>query len=60
MWPHLGPAVALLLAVSGRLEVWHLLLASMIAGFGNAVQAPAAAASVPQLVDAARSAGRTG
>src|SRR5262245_55238304 len=46
----IGPAVALVLALSGRLEVWHLALAGFLASLGNAAQMPAAQAAVPLLV----------
>jgi len=48
-----GPAVALVLALSGRLEVWHLVIAGFLASLGNAVQMPAAQAAVPLLVSPA-------
>ncbi len=48
-----GPAFALVLAVSGRLAVWHLVVAGLLSGVGNAVQSPAASAVVPALVPAA-------
>lgn len=47
-----GPAVALLLAVVGTLEVWHLAVASLLGGFGTAFQVPASQAAVPALVTA--------
>jgi MFS family permease len=46
----IGPAVALGLALAGRLEVWHLAVAALLASLGNAVQMPAAQAAVPLLV----------
>lgn len=46
----IGPASALVLAASGRLEVWHLVVAGFLASLGNAVQMPAAQAAVPLLV----------
>lgn len=45
-----GPAVALVLALLGRLEVHHLLAAGFIAGLGNALQFPAYQAAIPDLV----------
>lgn len=45
-----GPITALVLAMAGRLEVWHLVVVGFIGGMGNAVQAPAASAVVPALV----------
>lgn len=45
-----GPVVALVLAVVGRLEVWHLVVAGFVTGVGNAVQTPALSAVVPLLV----------
>lgn len=45
-----GPAVALALALAGRLEVWHLAVAAVLGGIGSAFQAPAAQAAVPLLV----------
>jgi DHA3 family macrolide efflux protein-like MFS transporter len=45
-----GPVLALTLALAGRLELWHLVVAGLLSGIGNAVQAPAASAVVPALV----------
>jgi DHA3 family macrolide efflux protein-like MFS transporter len=45
-----GPVIALALAVAGRLEVWHLVLAGFLTGVGNAVQTPSLSAVVPVLV----------
>jgi MFS family permease len=45
-----GPALALAIAVAGRLEIWHLVVAGFLGGVGNAVQLPAAQAAVPALV----------
>ncbi len=45
-----GPVVALLLAVTGQLEVWHLALAGFVGGVGNSFQGPAAQAAIPALV----------
>lgn len=44
-----GPATALVLAASGRLEVWHLVVAGFIGGLGTAIQLPASQAAVPAL-----------
>ena len=46
-----GPAVALVLALAGRLEIWHLAVAGFLGGVGNAFQWPAAQAAVPALVE---------
>ena len=46
----IGPLFALVLASVGRLEPWHLAAAGFISGAGSALQGPAAAAAVPQLV----------
>ena len=45
-----GPVLALALALSGRLAVWHLVVAGLLSGIGNAVQTPAASAVVPALM----------
>lgn len=45
-----GPAAALVLALMGRLEIWHLAVAGFLGGVGNAFQWPAAQAAVPALV----------
>lgn len=45
-----GPVVALALALTGRLAVWHLAVAGLIAALGDSIQAPAAQAAVPALV----------
>lgn len=45
-----GPAVALVLATIGELEVWHLAVAAFLGGIGASFQFPAAAAAVPALV----------
>ena len=47
----IGTVVALVLAISGRLEVWHVAVAAFIGGFGSAFQFPAFQAAVPLLVD---------
>ena len=46
----IGPAVALVLALAGRLEIWHLAVAGFLGGVGNAFQWPASQAAVPALV----------
>lgn len=46
-----GTIVALALAVAGRLEVWHLVVAAFVGGIGSAFQFPAFQASVPLLVE---------
>jgi MFS family permease len=45
-----GPAVALLLAVTGGLEIWHLAVAAFLGGLGTAFQWPASQAAIPALV----------
>jgi len=47
----IGPSFALVMALTNRLEIWHLALAAMLAGFGTAVQTPAFMAAVPSLVE---------
>ena len=46
----LGPTFALVLALTGRLEVWHLVAAAFVGELGTAFQSPAAQAAVPLLV----------
>ena len=46
-----GPAIALALAVVGRLEIWHLAVAGFLGGVGNSFQWPAAQAAIPALVE---------
>lgn len=46
-----GPTVALVLVIVGRLEIWHLGVAGFLSGIGSAFQFPAAQAAVPALVD---------
>jgi DHA3 family macrolide efflux protein-like MFS transporter len=46
-----GTIAALTFALSGRLEVWHLVIAAVIGGIGTAIQMPAAQAAIPALVD---------
>lgn len=48
-----GAAVALVLAVTGRLEVWHLVVAGFVGGLGNAFQVPASMAALPALAGGA-------
>ena len=45
-----GTAFAVVLALLGRLEVWHLAVAALVGGIGNAFQQPAFQAAVPSLV----------
>ncbi len=45
-----GPAIAFVLALTGRLEIWHLAVAGFLGGVGNAFQWPASQAAVPALV----------
>lgn len=61
----LGPAIALLLALTDRLEIWHLVVAGFVSGFANAFQGPASQAAIPALVapqalDRANSLGQLG
>jgi len=46
----LGTVGALVAALLGRLDPWHLVLAAFIGGVGSAIQVPAAQAAVPALV----------
>lgn len=46
-----GPVVALVLAATGTLSPWHLVVATFIGGLGSAVQSPAAMAAIPSLVE---------
>jgi MFS transporter, DHA3 family, macrolide efflux protein len=46
-----GTIAALALAIGGRLDVWHLVIAAVIGGIGTAIQMPAAQAAVAELVD---------
>lgn len=46
-----GTAVALVLAPTGRLELWHLAAAAFVGGVGTAFQAPAFQAAIPTLVE---------
>jgi DHA3 family macrolide efflux protein-like MFS transporter len=46
-----GTVVALVLAVAGRLEIWHLAVAAFVGGIGTALQVPAFQASIPALVE---------
>jgi MFS family permease len=45
-----GTVTALVFALTGRLEVWHLVIAAVIGGIGTAIQMPAAQAAIPALV----------
>ena len=47
-----GTIAALTFALSGRLQVWHLVIAAVIGGIGTAIQMPAAQAAIPALVSA--------
>lgn len=46
----LGPAVALVLALTNQLEIWHLVVAGFVGGVGNSFQWPASQAAIPALV----------
>lgn len=46
-----GPTFAVLIAVFGDLQVWHLAAAGFLGGLGTAVQTPAALAALPSLVE---------
>ena len=48
-----GPAIAFVLALSDRLEVWHLAVAGFLGGVGSSFQWPAAQAAIPALVEPA-------
>lgn len=45
-----GWLAVLALAMSGRLEAWHLVVAAFVGGVGTAFQFPASQAAIPQLV----------
>lgn len=45
-----GPVLALAMALTGRLAVWHLAAAAVIAALGDSIQGPAAQTAVPALV----------
>jgi DHA3 family macrolide efflux protein-like MFS transporter len=47
-----GPVLALVVALTGALHVWHLAVAAVLSGIGTAVQTPALAAAVPTLLPA--------
>ncbi len=47
----LAPTVVLVFALTGRLQIWHLVVAGFVAGLGNAAQTAASQAAVPALVD---------
>lgn len=47
----IGPTLALVLALTGRLEVWHLAVAAFVGELGTAFQSPASQAAVPLLVE---------
>lgn len=46
----LGTVMALVLAATDRLEVWHLTITVFVGGLGSALQAPAFQAAIPSLV----------
>jgi MFS transporter, DHA3 family, macrolide efflux protein len=46
-----GTVVVLVLSIAGWIEVWHLVVAAFVSGFGSALQFPAFQAAVPLLVD---------
>lgn len=46
----LGPLTALTMAATGRLQIWHLVLAGFVGGLGTAVQTPISTAAMPGLV----------
>jgi MFS family permease len=46
-----GSVIALVLAMAGRLEVWHLAAAGFVGGLGSSFQFPAFQAAVPLLVE---------
>lgn len=46
-----GTIVALVLAATDRLELWHLALAAFVGGVGTAFQSPAFQAAMPTLVE---------
>lgn len=46
------PAAALVLALMGRLEIWHLAVAGFVSNLGSAAQTAADQAAVPALVEA--------
>ena len=45
-----GTVVALALALTGRLQLWHLIVTGFVGGVGTALQVPAFQAAIPQLV----------
>lgn len=47
----IGPAIAFVLALTGRLEIWHLAVAGFLGGVGTSFQWPAAQAAIPALVE---------
>lgn len=47
----IGPVVALVLALTGRLEIWHLGVCAFVGELGTAFQSPASQAAVPLLVE---------
>ena len=47
----IGPAIAFVLALTGRLEILHLAVAGFLGGVGTSFQWPAAQAAIPALVE---------
>ncbi len=47
----LGPAFALVIALTGTIQPWQLAIAGFLGGIGTAFQVPAYQAAVPNLVD---------
>lgn len=45
-----GTSIALVMSLTGRLEVWHLAVAGFVASAGTALQYPAFQAAIPSLV----------
>ncbi len=45
-----GTSIALVVALTGQLQAWHLAVAGFVAGVGSALQYPAFQAAVPTLV----------
>jgi DHA3 family macrolide efflux protein-like MFS transporter len=47
----IGPALALVIALFGTIQPWHLAVAGFLGGIGTAFQVPAYQAAVPDLVE---------
>ncbi len=47
----IGPAIALMIALFGDLQPWHLALAGLAGGLGTSFQVPAYQAALPHLVE---------